>query len=145
MVNYQVSGTEKFREAAVRLRIAERTLPERMRKAVDQGARPLPAAARRSALENLPHHNELNLVVARARITIRRVSPTMLEVRAKGIEQLGNTNAGRVNHPTYGHRPRRTQRIPRAKGWFNKPMRKAKPRVKKELGDAMHKVAKDIT
>lgn len=144
MVRYEISGTEKFRIAAAKLRAAEHEMPAKIRRAVDEAARPLPAAARRSALTNLPHRGGLNLLVARARIRTKRTSSSTLEVEANGIQQLPNTEAGYVNHPTFGHRPRVTQRIPRAKGWFFRPMRKAKPKIKDEIGDAMHKVAKEI-
>lgn len=144
MTRVEVSGTD-FHAVAAKLLAAEHDLPVHLRRAVDKSARPLPAAAKRSALENLPHHHGLNVLVARARITIRRTSSTTLEVRARGIEQLGNTNDGRIGHPTFGHRPRRTQLIPRARDWFFKPMRKRKNEISDELGDAMHKVAKEIT
>jgi len=143
MVRYQVSGTN-FRVLGTKLRVAEHDLPIEIRRAVDKSARPLPAAVKRSAVENLPRRGGLNLLVARARVTIKRVSSTAVDVRAKGIEQLANTNAGRVNHPTYGHRPRFTQRIPKARGWFFKPMRRAKRATTDELEDAMHRVAKEI-
>lgn len=145
MVHFEVSGTEKFRVLAEKLRAAEHDMPERLRRAVDEGARDLPAAARRSALTNLPHRGGLAALVARARITNRRVSSTELEVRAKGIEQLANTNEGYVNHPTFRHRPRVTQPIRKAKGWFFQPMRRGKSKVKDKLGEAMHRTAKEIT
>jgi ribosomal protein S21 len=38
-----------------------------------------------------------------------------------------------------------TQAIPRAREWFNKPMRARKRKIADELGDAMHRIAKRIT
>jgi hypothetical protein len=144
MVRYEFSGGRDFQVAAAKLRNAGRDLPAETRQAVDKSARPLPLAAKRSAVLNLPRRGGLNLLVARSRFTIRRTSPTTVEVRARGIEQLENTNEGRVNHLTFGRRPWITQRIPRARDWFFKPMRKAKRDVKDELEDAMHRVAKKI-
>lgn len=145
MVRYEISGGKEFKALSAKLLAAERELPVEIRRAVDRSARPFPAAAKRSAVVNLPKRGGLNLLVARARFTVRRISATTVEVRAKGIEQLANINAGLVNHPTYGHRPRVTQRITRARDWFFKPMRKAKRETADELGDAMHRVAKRIT
>lgn len=144
-IRYEISGSKEFRALAAKLRLAERDLPREVRQAVDRSARPLPATAKRSALMNLPRRGGLNLLVARARFTRRRISPSVVEVRTKGIEQLANTNAGRINHPTFGHRPRVTQLIPKARDWFFKPMRRAKGNVKDELEDAMHRTARKIT
>lgn len=144
MTRYEVSGTD-FRALAAKLRVAEHDLPAQARRAVTKAARPLPAAAKRSALANLPRRRGLNVLVARARITVRRVSPTTLDIRARGLEQLGNTNAGEISHPTFGHAPRVVQQIPKARDWFFKPMRKRKNEIADELGDAMHRVAKRIT
>jgi len=145
VTRFEVSGTGDFKRAAARLRVAERDLPREVRRAVDKGVRPLPIAVKRSAIMNLPRRGGLNVLVAQARITIKRVSATAVEVRAKGIEQLAETNAGRVWHPTFGHRPRILQRIPRAKDWFFKPVRRVKPDVKDEIEDALRRVARRIT
>jgi hypothetical protein len=141
---YEISGSKEFSLLAVRLRAAEADLTVHMRRAVDKAARPMPVAARRSALSNLPHRGGLNVLVARARITVRRVSATTLEIHAKGIEQLGNTNEGFVSHPTYGRSPYGLQSIPRARDWFYEPLRRRKRQVADELGDAMHRTAKEI-
>jgi hypothetical protein len=127
---FEVSGTGDFKRAAARLRVAEKDLPREVRSAVDKGVRPLPIAVKRSAIMNLPRRGGLNVLVAQARITIKRVS---------------ETNAGRVWHPTFGHRPRILQRIPRAKDWFFKPVRRVKPDVKDEIEDALRRVARRIT
>jgi len=125
--------------------MAEKEFQPEMGKALAEGARPLPMAARVSALEHLPHRNHLNAIVASARIRVRRISEREVRVVANGIKQLANTNAGWINHPTYGHRPRERQRLPRAEGWFSDPMHRGKRRVSDKLGDAMHRIAKRIT
>jgi len=102
-------------------------------------------AAKVSAFEKLPHHGGLNKIVASARIRVRRVSIREVDVVATGIRQLANTNRGFINHPTYGHRLRETQQLPRARGWFTNPMRNGKRRILNEVGKAMHRVAKRVT
>lgn len=145
VTRFVVSGGADFKRASARLRVAEKDLPREVRQAVDKGVRPLPAAVKRSAIMNLPKRGRLNILVAQSRITIKRVTATAVEIRAKGIEQLAETNAGRVFHPTFGHRPVVMQRIPRAKDWFFKPVRRVKPHLRDEIADAMREVARKIT
>lgn len=144
-VSIKFSGDAEAKILAAKLRIAEKDFRPEMGKALRAGARPLPEAARRSAIENLPRRNGLNLVVAAARYRLRRISVMEYQVSAEGIKQLQYTNEGYVNHPTYDRPPRTRQSIPKAKGWFNKPMRRGKRKISDELGDAMHQVAKRIT
>lgn len=144
-VRVEISGEEKLRLLAAKLRIAEREFKPEIGKALAAGARPLPLAARRSAFDHLPKRNGLNRIVAEARFSVRRFGEMEYRVVAKGIMQLGNTDNGRINHPTYGHRPRVTQEIPKARDWFNRPMRAGKRKIANELGDAMHRIAQRIT
>ena len=143
-VRVDISGDVKAHVLAAKLRIAEKEFKYEMGRALRDGVRPLPEAARRSALANLPKRNGLNRIVAAARFSVRRISEMEYRVTAKGIRQLQRTNEGHINHPTYGHRPRETQAIPRARRWFNKPMRAAKRKIADDLGDAMHRVARRI-
>lgn len=144
VVRIEISGDAKARVLAAKLRIAEKEFKPEMGKALRSGARPLPNAARRSALEHLPRRNGLNQIVAAARFTLRRISVMEYRVTANGIDQLEDTNDGFITHPTFDHRPRKRQAIPKARGWFNKPMRAGKRRISDELGDSMRRVARRI-
>lgn len=137
--------TAKFHVLAAKLRAAEAEFKPEVGKALSDGARTLPAAARLSALEKLPKRGGLNLIVAKSRFRVRRVSQTEVQVVASGIEQLANTNEGYVVHPTFDHRPREKQAIPKARGWFSTPMRRGKNKISDAIGDAMHRIAKRIT
>lgn len=145
MAGVEISGGEKFRLLAAKLRAAEKEFKPEIGKALKEGTRPFPMAARRSALEHLPKRNGLNRLVAAARFTVHRISTMEYRVTATGIKQLQRTNEGHINHPTFRHRPRVTQSIPRADNWFNKPMRTHKREITDKLGEAMHKIAKRIT
>jgi hypothetical protein len=145
VVHFETKGSADFGRVAEKLRIAEREFQPEMGKALSEGARPLPQNARQSALEKLPHRGKLNVIVASARIRIRRLSDREVDVVARGIKQLANINEGRINHPTYGHRPRETQLLPRAKGWFSTPMHNGKRRISRALGKHMHEITKRIT
>lgn len=145
MVRIEYKGTAKFDRLAVKLRIAEKEFQPEMGKALVEGARPLPEKARIAALEKLPHKGGLNAIVARSRIRIRKLSDREVDVVASGIKQLANTNKGYINHPTYGRRPRETQYMPRARGWFSDTMHNGKRRISNALGDHMHRIAKRIT
>lgn len=145
MVHVEISGGAQAKLLGAKIRAAEKEFKPEMGKALHDGTRSLPMAARRSALEHLPKRKGLNLLVAAARFTVRRISVMEYQVKASGIPQLQHTNEGEVSHPTYGHRPRVTQTIPRAKDWFNRPMRAHKQKIADDLGDAMHKIAERIT
>lgn len=145
MVRIEISGGEQAKLLGAKIRAAEKEFKPEMGKALHDGTRPLPAAARRSALEHLPKRKGLNRLVAAAKFTVRRISVMEYQVKGSGIDQLQHTNEGQVSHPTFAHRPRVTQTIPRAKDWFNRPMRAHKRKIADELGDAMHRIAKRIT
>jgi hypothetical protein len=68
-----------------------------------------------------------------------------IRIVARGIQQLKFTNTGRVRHSVYG-RPGTwvTQAIPKARGWFDKPMHDGAPRVRRELNKALDKIARKI-
>lgn len=144
-IEFNKADVAKARVLAAKLRAAEADLKPEVGKALSSGARSLPLDAQISALQNLPRRGGLNRLVARSRFRVRRTSTMQADVIASGIDQLSDINAGRVNHPTFGHHPRQTQRLPRARDWFSTPMHHGKDKISHAIGDAMHRVAKRIT
>jgi hypothetical protein len=136
-------GSAQFERVARAFREAEAGLPRELVQALEKSAKPLKRDAKASALTNLPHLNGLNRIVAAARMT---VTPRAngIRIKAHGIDQLRLTNDGKIVHPTYGHRPRKVQRIPAAKDWFTKPMRDGEPKIRRELAKALNKIARRI-
>ena len=136
-------GSAQFERVARAFRQAEGELPRELVKALEKSAKPLQKDATASAVANLPHSGGLNHIVAAARMSTRRRA-NGIRIMAKGIDQLAMTNAGKVVHSTYGHRPRVVQFIPKAKDWFTKPMRDGAPKVRRELIKALDKIARRI-
>ena len=136
-------GSAEFEKVARAFRQAEGELPRELTKALERSAKPLQRDAKTSALAKLPHENGLNRIVAAARMSVSRRA-NGIRIKAKGIAQLALTNDGRIVHPTYGHRPRKVQKMPAAKGWFTNSMRAGEPKVRKELVKALDKIARRI-
>lgn len=143
MPSLEIKGGEQFAAVARAFRQAEGELPRELVKALERSAKPLRKDAKASALEHLPSSGGLNHIVAGARMTVRRIA-NGVRIVAKGIDQLRLTNQGKIVHPTYGHRPRKLQPIPKAKDWFTRPLRDGEPKVRKELVKALDKIARRI-
>ena len=136
-------GSAEFAKVARAFRQAEGELPRELTKALERSSKPLRKDAKASALEHLPSDGGLNRIVASARMTVRHIA-NGIRIVAKGIDQLRLTNQGKIVHPTYGHRPRKLQPIPKAKDWFTRAMRDGEPKVRKELVKALDKIARRI-
>lgn len=136
-------GSAQFERVARAFRQAEGELPKELYQALEKSSKPLIRDGKRSALANLPRRGGLNRVIANARMsTTRRASG--IRIKAKGIAQLARTDAGSVRHPVYGRSAWVDQSIPKARDWFEKPMRAGAPRVRRELTKALDKVARRI-
>ncbi|GAA3089192.1 hypothetical protein JOF29_007952 [Kribbella aluminosa] len=145
MTEIRFEGGEAFARAAERLQAAaEGGLQRELSDALMEATKPLDDAARASALENLPRKNGLNKIVAASRISTHRLTALRVRITAHGIPQLAMTNRGMIVHPVYGHRPRVLQKIPKAIGWFYKPMRRGAGGVRRELTNAIERVARRI-
>ena len=137
-------GSAEFERVARAFRRADGELPRELMIALEKSSKPLRRDAKASALANLPKRGGLNRVIAGARMSVRRRA-NGIRITAKGIEQLGLTNAGTVRHPVRGHRDRWvTQAIPKARNWFVKPMQDGAPKVRRELVKAVDKIARRI-
>lgn len=144
MASIEVRGEEQFAALAARLRKAEGQLQPELYDALERAAPPLERAATRSALASLPKRGGLNVVVASAGMRHQRRAGG-IRITASGITQLKLTNDGRVRHPVYGNPGTWVgQAIPKARDWFNKPIRDGAPRVRKELVKALDKIARKI-
>lgn len=144
MVGIEVRGEEQFNALAARIRKAEGELQPELYQALERAAPALEHAATRSAAANLPKRGGLNAVVAAAGMSHQRRAGG-IRITARGITQLALTNAGKVRHPVYGNPGTWVgQAIPKALGWFDKPIRDGAPTIRKELEKALEKVARKI-
>lgn len=140
MTSLELHGGSEFTGLAARIRKAEGELPREIDAALDRSAPPLERAATRSALANLPKGGGLNAVVASAGMAHQRRAGG-IRITARGITQLKLTNDGSVRHPVYGEPGTWVgQLIPKAKNWFEKPIRAGMPKVRAELEKALDKL-----
>lgn len=144
MASIEIRGGEQFTALAARIRKAEGELQPELYDALDRAAPPLERAATRSAVANLPRRGGLNAVVAAAGMSHQRRAGG-IRIVARGITQLRLTNDGAVRHPVYGNPGTWVgQLIPKAKDWFDKPIRDGAPQVRAELKKALDKIARKI-
>lgn len=140
-------GAEARRIAAAFDKAAVRDLSQALQRGLEDGVAPLADAAHRAALEQLPRRGGLNVVVAAARIVahVRGGRNPSAHIVADGIDQINLIDqAGVVDHPTYGHRPRVRQSIPRARGWFTDTMQNGAPGIRRALDRQLNQLARKI-
>jgi TPR repeat protein len=140
----RIVGGDQFIEAARRMRIANGELPHEIIDALERAAPPLERAATRSAAENLPHRGGLAAIVASSGMSHSRRAGG-IRIVARGITQLKLTNEGKVRHPVYGEPGTWvSQAIPKARDWFDRPIRDGAPKIRAELNKALEKIARMI-
>lgn len=145
MPSIEITGGEKLHVIAARLRReAHGDLDRELLAALERASKPLRRDAKASALEHLPRRGGLNVLVANATmVVVRRAGG--IRIVAQGMSQLRMTNNGEVRHPVWGDREVWvTQAIPKAIGWFRKPMEDGADTVANELKKALDKVARKI-
>lgn len=143
MPTIKIEGGDQFKDAADRVRRANGQLPREIINALERAAPPLEHAATRSAAANLPQRGGLAAIVASSGMSHQRRAGG-IRIIARGITQLKLTNDGRVRHPVYGRGRFVTQAIPKAREWFDKPIRKGAPKIRAELDKALDKIARII-
>lgn len=143
-LSVRVTGTEDLRALARAFRGAD--FRKELQAALLRAGRPLVDAVRASAAANLPKRGGLAGAVAGSdfavipRATAREVG---VRIVARGVYDTRSSDAGRLQHPTYGHRDRMVvQEI--KPGWFSTPMRAAAPAARRELRAAIGAAAKKV-
>jgi hypothetical protein len=144
VAEFEIRGGDEFTALAARIRKAEGELPHELTDALERAAPPLERAATRSAAANLPKRGGLAAIVASAGMSHQRRAGG-IRITARGITQLKLTDEGAVRHPVYGKPGTWVgQLIPKAKDWFEKPIRDGIPKVRDELKRAVDKLIRDI-
>ncbi|RZU12447.1 hypothetical protein EV645_5717 [Kribbella rubisoli] len=145
MTDIRISDNGEVKLLAARLRaMANGGLQRELATGLDKATKHLDLDVRESALEHLPKRGGLAEVVASSHIEVAKITPLRVRIIARGISQLALLNKGFVNHPTYGHRPWRFEAIAKARGWFDRPLQKSAPAVRRELERAMNRTARRI-
>ena len=115
-------------------------------RAIRAAAKPLADDVKKAAADQLPQRGGLARRVAKERVTVS----VRTGARTAGVRLLQRnhdakaTNAGYVRHPTFGHRPWKTQDIPRARGWWSDTLRARSDEVTPDVERAMEEAAREI-
>ncbi len=150
-MDLRITGAHQLGDLAKELRRqgeAGKGLRRELYKGIQRSTKPLKADAKASAAANLPHGGGLADLVAASKLSTRtRGGGKNVGVRivatGKKVHDAAATDRGRLRHPTFG-RPRSwvTQQI--EPGWFTKPMEAGAGKVRRELLQAMERVARAI-
>lgn len=144
----EVHGAEQFLRLSKALKHAGRfELRKELTSAMKQAARPLIADSRAEARRRLPKRGGLAARVAKTpqRVQVRTGASTAgvrIVVGSKGAAAR-DTNKGTVRHPVFGNRKVWvTQRV--RPGWFEDPMQAGAAVVRRQLSDAVERVADQV-
>jgi hypothetical protein len=139
-------GTEKLVRLAAAIHDAgDKDLRRELFRAMQRSAKPLKRAARDGALQLLPHRGGLDERVAASKFsTLVRARGKGAGVRVKGASDMdiGAMNRGRLRHPTFGHRPWKTQTI--RPGWFDDSLTIEADKARREIEDALDRIAAEL-
>lgn len=142
-----MTGAEEFARLSKRFKDAgEKELRKELYASVQRATKPAKEAARQAAASELPSRGGLADKVAKAKLTTKARAGRDPSVRivAKSDLDLRAIDNGTLRHPVYGNRNRWvSQSIPA--GWFTDAMRRSAPKVRRELTEAMRRVAAQIT
>lgn len=145
MILIRIKRTQDFTALARRLQGASRELRSELYKAINRATKGLKRDVRESATRRLPRSGGLNTRVAKSKIvTKRRMTGKNAGVRIVGSSgyDIGSINRGRVRHLTYGHRPWSDQAV--TPGFWTEPLVAGAPPVRREIDEAMNRIAKQI-
>lgn len=132
-------------DIARRLRSASKELRSELYRAINRATKPLKGDVRSAARSRLPRSGGLGRRVAASKIvTQRRMTGRNAGIRIVGSSgyDIGSINRGRVRHLTYGHLPWSNQAV--SPGFWTEPLVAGAPEVRRELGDALDRLASKI-
>ena len=148
MPDFEVTGADDFFKLSKALKAAGRTdLRRELHTGLRRAARPLVAKTRAEARRRLPKRGGLAERVAKTpqRVQVRTGNQTagVRIVVGGGSNAARGANSGAFRHPVFGNRDVWvTQRV--TPGWFDEPLRKSAPEVRRDLERAMQDMADKI-
>lgn len=146
-VDVRITGADNLATLAKELkRIGDNDLRKEMLRGIRTATKPMVAAAKESAHDELPKAGGLNEIVARSKFSTRTRtagrSPGVRVVAASGIN-VGSIDRGRLRHPVFGNREAWvTQQV--KPGWFTDAMNAHADEVRRELMAALERVARQV-
>lgn len=148
-----VKGADDLAKLSRQLKAAgEKGLQRELSKGIRDALKPVRTVELpKSALETLPRHGGLNVLVSKTKYSISRKTGNRiagLRLTAKNIYNLRRIDSGTVRHPVFKSEKRAkapwvNQKV--TPGWFTQPTEAAAPHVQREIMKAMDVVAKQIT
>ena len=146
--DFEVHGGDQFFALSKALKNAGRVeLRKQLNKDLKAAAKPLIKKTRSEALSVLPARGGLNRLVAKEpqRVQVRTGSKTagvrLIVGRKRGAAR--SANQGKIRHPVFGHRDRWVDQTVPA-GWFTDTVERDAPRIRRELLEAMERVAAEV-
>lgn len=153
---FRVTGAKQFEKAARAAAGFDKAQRREVSKVLRETTKPIRAELRESARANLPHAGGLNETVAssnftqRLKVTGKTVGVTLVARGRSGkLKDIRSTDSGRLRHPVFadGAKSRRdwtwvTQTV--KPGWWTGPLKKAGPRVSRNVAQAMDLVVNEI-
>ncbi len=149
-MDVRITGAEQLAHLARELRRqgeAGKGLRKELYKGIQRSTKPLKVDAKASAAANLPQAGGLADLVAASKLSTRtrgggKNVGVRIVVTGKKVHDVAATDRGRLRHPVFGRGKWVTQQI--EPGWFTKPMEAGAGKVRRELLQAMERVARAI-
>lgn len=145
--DFEIRGADEFLRLSKALKHAGRTdLRKELNAGMRRGAKPLVAKTRAEALKRLPRRGGLAAQVAKEpqRVQVRTGrTPGVRLVVGRRNGGARSANRGQIRHPVFGNRDVWVnQSVP--PGWFDEPIKKEAPAIRRELEKALHDVAESV-
>lgn len=146
-MDLRIEGADQLGDVARRLKeTGDKELRKELYRGIQRAAKPLSAAAQRSARANLPKRGGLNEWVASSKFSVSTSGGKDPAVRISGRKvghDLKALDRGRLRHPLYGNRRRWYNQQIRP-GWFSEPMTEGASGVRREIVDVLEDIARRV-
>ena len=141
-----VTGADKLVSLGRRLRAAgDKELKKELRTALRDATKPMKAAIKKNALDNMPHRGGLNEYLSKSRITTQvRQSGRNPGIRISNKQHDTRLDTqGRLRHPVYGNRDAWVEQKVKP-GWFTEPAEREARQARVEILLAIKRVEKSL-
>jgi hypothetical protein len=146
--DFKVEGTKQLTTLARRLKEAgDGQLRRELLAGIRKSGRKILPDIPQSAYRTLPRRGGLADRVARQKFALRTSlsgSSASVRIGATGMKELRDINRGRLRHPLFGNRDHWYQQQIEP-GFFDEPIERRAPDVRREIQQVMNDVARKIT
>ena len=148
MPDVYVTGADQLISLSRRLRAAgDKELKKELRTALRDATKPMKAAIKKNARDNMPHRGGLNDYLARSRITTQvKQSGQNPGIRISNKQHDTRLDTqGRLRHPTFGRRgPGDWKEQKVESGWFTKPAAREARQARVEILLAIKRIEREL-